>query len=255
MYYCKILLKIACLFLCMMNIVCIMKSALWATEITVYRNESMPWCGTVNGKDAGITVDILNEVTKNGGPKFIFQSLPWKRAQYFVKRNKGTAIIPLTRTLMSEKHFNWIINLVPNNVRLTMARTPKMKVSRPASLSLSDFKGLRVGIIRGSAMIPILKELGFRKFEKVNTAEMNVKKLIFGRIDAMAESQWVDNYLWKQIGQKDADLIVGPYIGDAKYIYLAASLDFPKELNNMIKKAMDKVRKSGRLEIIMNSWR
>jgi len=29
-------------------------SFLFASDVLVYRNESMPWCGTVNGKDAGI---------------------------------------------------------------------------------------------------------------------------------------------------------------------------------------------------------
>ena len=39
-------------------------------EVLVYRNESVPWCGTFKGEDAGITVEILREISKQGGPPF-----------------------------------------------------------------------------------------------------------------------------------------------------------------------------------------
>ena len=70
----------------------------------------------------------------------------------------------------------------------------------------------------------------------------------------MVESQMVDNYLWKIFGENEEHLIAGPAIGDAKYIYLAASLNFPENLTETIRKAMIKVRKNGRLEKILNSW-
>ena len=41
-----------------------MGRSLNASEVLVYRYESMPWRGTADGKDAGIVVDILNAVTK-----------------------------------------------------------------------------------------------------------------------------------------------------------------------------------------------
>jgi ABC-type amino acid transport substrate-binding protein len=247
--------KTAFVILFILELLIVKDSLIFASEILVYRNESMPWCGTVNDKDAGITVEILHEIEKQGGPVFKFSSLPWKRAQLYVKKNKGTAIIPLTRTAARENQYKWIVKLVANKVRLTMAKTPKMEVSRPVSISsLSSYLGLRVGIIRGSAIIPTCKKLGFKYLEEANTAEMNVKKLSFGRIDAMVESQMVDNYLWKKFGENEEHLIAGPAIGDAKYIYLAASLNFPENLTEKIRKAMIKVRKNGRLEKILNSW-
>ena len=229
-------------------------SNMFAAEILVYRNESMPWCGTVDKKDAGITVDILNEVTKNGGPKFKFKSLPWKRAQMLVQKNKGTCIIPFTRTATREKHHTWIIELVPNQVRLTIARNPKEKFKLPSPLTLANSKALRIGIIRASALIPTMKELGFTQIIEYNTAEKLVTLLRWGRIDAMAESKWVDNYMWHQIGQKGEDLIAGPNIGEIKYIYLGAALNFPQKITEKIRIAMSKVKKSGALENIIIKW-
>ena len=198
---------------------------------------------------------VYDKNEKNGGPVFKFLSLPWKRAQLYVKTNTETAIIPLTRTSARENQYKWIVKLVANKVRLTMAKMPKMKVSRPVSMfSISNFLGLRIGIIRASAIIPTCKMLGFKYLEEANNAEMNVRKLSFGRIDAMIESQWVDNYLWKQIGEKEENLITGPSVGDAKYIYLAANLDFPDNLTETIRNAMNKVVQNGGIQKILNSW-
>jgi hypothetical protein len=140
-----------------------MGSSLQAAEVLVYRNESMPWCGTVDGKDAGIAVDILNAITENGGPKFKFISVPWKRAQNLIHMNKGTALIPFTRTATREKNHTWVIKLVPNQIRLTSARKPTSQVSIPSTLTLANSKSLNIGIVRGSAIIPAMKEMGFTK--------------------------------------------------------------------------------------------
>ncbi len=232
----------------------LMGSPLCASEVLVYRNESMPWCGTVAGKDAGITIDILNAVTNNGGPIFKFKYAPWHRAQILVQQNKGTCIIPFTRTATREKHHEWIIELVPNQVRLTTARNPIIKVSIPPLLTIDNAKPLTIGIIRGSALIPYMKASGFVKLYEVGTAELLAKMLKAGHIHAMAESKGVDNYAWNQIGQKDDELIVGPNVGEIKYIYLAAALNFPPEITEDIRNAMSKVRESGALEAILNKW-
>ncbi len=225
-----------------------------ASGVVVYRNESMPWCGTVDGKDAGITIDILNAVTKYGGPTFNFIAVPWKRAQVLIQNNRGTAIIPFTRTATREQHHTWIIELVPNQVRLTMARKPTLKVSVPSPPTLVNFKNSGIGIIRGSAVIPAMKTLGFTNLYEVNKAEQLAKMLNTGRFVAMAESKWVDNYVWNKIGQKGDDLIVGPNVGGIKYIFLGAALNFPPELTHQIRTAMEKVRKSGALDKILNKW-
>src|SRR4051794_34717540 len=83
-----------------------------ASEVTVLGNDSMPYCGLLNGKPAGMAVDILNTVTRNGGPTFKFDfSAPWSRSQVLVHEQPGTAIIPLTRTSEREPKYKWIAEL------------------------------------------------------------------------------------------------------------------------------------------------
>ena len=230
-------------------------SPLIASEVLVYRNESMPFCGTVNGKDAGMVVDILNEVTKQGGPKFKFKSLPWKRAQQYVQTNKGSAITPFTRTPSREKEHMWIIELFSYHARLTTAKNPKAKLSLPPLLSVDSAKHLPTGIILGSAHIHTLIALGFTDLIEINAAELSAKQLMLGNISVMVESQWVDTYYWKKLGMNSKDLIIGPSIEETKHVYLSAALDFPMDTAAKIRKAMKQVRNSGKLETIKNKWR
>ncbi len=224
------------------------------TEVLVYRNESMPWCGTVNGKDAGITVDILREVSKHGGPKFRFESLPWPRAQVHVQEHAGTAIIPFTRTPTREGQHTWIIQLVPNQIRLTLTRKSKFQRSIPTPVTLESMKSLPIGVIRRSSVIPFMKKIGFTNLEEVDNAKQNVQKLVKGRIAAMAESKWVDNYHWNKKRLIPSDLLPGPNIGTTQYIYLGAARNFPPELTRQIREAMSKVEQSGTLEAIYKKW-
>jgi len=84
---------------------------------------------------------------------------------------------------------------------------------------------------------------------------MNARKLWAGRIFAMAESQWVDTYLWNQIGMDSDELVIGPSVGETKHIYLGAALDFPVDTAEKIRNAMKKMRQNKSLEKVLNKWR
>ena len=222
-----------------------------ATEVLVLGNESMPWNGIVDGKDSGIMVDILNEATRNGAPKFKFRlGMPWARAQIEVLKpsEELVAIIPLTRNAEREAKFKWIAELVPNEVRI-------VSYGRPAPItSLDEAKNLSVGLILGHAAIPQLKQSGFTRIDHAKNAESNERKLFAKRIDALIDSRMVYRYHWKQIGQNTKDLQEGPVVGEVTGIYIAGAPDFPDEVAKRIADALEKMRKSGKLKEIFNKW-
>ena len=158
-----------------------------ASEVLVLGNESMPFNGIVNGKNAGITIEILQEATKHGAPTFRYRlGLPWKRAQNMVLEagNNATALIPLTRTSKRESQYVWIADMFTHQ--------PRLSTTVLTSLPLEKAKNLDIGVIRGSAMIPLFEQIGLIKLMQVDSALQNAKKLANGRLDAVAESQYVD---------------------------------------------------------------
>ncbi len=230
-------------------------SAADAQNVVVYRNESMPFCGTVDARDAGIAVDILGAITRHGGPTFRYLSLPWARAQQYVQNQPGSAIIPFTRTASREPNHTWITELFSYELRITFAASPKHPVELPSTITEETLKPLRMGIIRASAHIPMLKARGFSNLIEFNDASFAVKMLQSGYIHGMIESEWVDSYHWKLNGFEPSELIIGPTLGETKHIYLAGARSFPQETAQAIERAMTEIRHNGVLTDILQQWR
>lgn len=223
-----------------------------ASTVLVLGNESMPWNGVVQGKPLGIVVEILREASTHGAPDFEFQlGLPWLRAQAEVLRRNGepVALIPLSRTPERETRYRWIAELVPNQIRIaTYAR------SRPLR-SLDEARDLTVGLIRGHSALDFLRRQGFSHIDdNAGDAEANIKKLLSGRVDAIVDSRLVYRYHWKKIGALPEVLQEGPVVGNTIGIYIAAGPDFPAPLAKKIADAVEVMRKSGKLQEIIDRW-
>ena len=227
-----------------------------AVNVKVLGNESMPFNGVIvekNGdgiktNNVGIIFEILQEATKHGAPEFIYSwGLPWKRAQVDLKNANGlTAIIPLTRTSDREKSFTWIAPLISYQTRISV-------FDRPKPMTIQQASKHRIGIISGSAHIPLLNRLGIDNLYLADNALANSKLLKFKRIDALVESEYVDTYNWEQSGFAVKDLKFTA-IGVTKYIYIAGNLNFPKDVALRISQAIEKMRVNGKLQAILDKW-
>ncbi len=229
---------------------CAVATVAQASDIKVLANESMPFCGAVDGKPAGMAVEILNAATREGGPSFSFDfSMPWPRAQAQTHEQTNLAIIPFTRTPEREANYKWIAELFPYHVHLvTIGRTAPLQ-------SIAEAKDLDVGVLNGSSAVPLITKLGFTKLQVVANDDINVRKISAGHLGAWVVSQYVDKYLYTKIGQDPAQLQYGPDLGDDYHIYIAADVAFSDADAKSITDAVDRVRASGELLRILQKYR
>lgn len=228
-------------------------TCLFAAEVVVYGLEAMPYCGVINGNPVGIAIDVLTEASNYGAPKFVFRfDLPWLRAQERVQRpgEELAAIIPFSRTPQRENSYRWVAELVPTQYRL-------YSIDRPTPIkTIDEAKDLRIGVVRGHAIIPMLKRLGMNKLDDgAANAAKNATKLAMKRSAVMADSDLICLYNWKRIGQSTKDLQVGPAIGDVIHVYLATGLQFPDDVARSISDAINKMQRNGRLQKIIQKWK
>jgi len=224
--------------------------SLQAQTVTVLANESMPFQGIENGKPVGIAIDLLEEVTKNGGPKFKYEvGIPLKRALIIVARAKAepTAFVSLTRLPQREASYLWIAKLFSHTVK---AATYK----QTAPKTIDEAKHLWTGIIRGHANLPLVKSLGFTKLQLVNEAKQNINKLKLGRIDIIIDTELNTLYNWKKAGFDLKDLNMGVPISDVLYTYIVGNPTFPQDIAKEISDAMDRIIENGRYKEIMKKW-
>jgi polar amino acid transport system substrate-binding protein len=224
-------------------------AAAQAREILVFANESMPQCGMVDHKPAGLAVDILNAVTAEGGPSFKYDfSQPWARAQAAVHDTPGTLIIPLTRNPEREPKYKWIARLFDNGAHL-------FSVARPAPIkTLDEAKGLGVGVMRGSSFEDFLGKAGFTHLVVVPKDEFIAKMLVEGKVDAWAGADLVIHYLFGKIGENPGKVQQGPQLGETGQIFIAGDVHFPEADAKAIADGMEKLRHNGKLEAILKRY-
>ena len=221
--------------------------------VVVLAHEFMPFNGLVTAKDgskqaAGMTFDILEESVKYGAPQFVHKyGLPWKRAQFMLYQagDSPTATVPFTRTPKRETSYTWIAELFPYDFRLATYK-------RRTTLTIEEAKSLEIGIVRGSANIPFLRQLGVANIQEVTSPLQNAQKLAVGRIDAIATGQYIDTYYWRKIGMEVKDLQFTPL--EKRHIYIAGNLKFPSDIARRIHNAVRLMRENGTLQDILARW-
>lgn len=222
---------------------------LYAEEVLVLANESMPFNGIVDGKNAGMTYEILEEATKHGAPDFKYRfGLPWIRAQKMILAagSKPMAIVPFTRTPKREESHIWIAELFMCPVRLSTYKRPPV--------TLDEARHMTVGMLSGSANITFFKSMGIERFDFGKNAIINAKKLASGRFEVLGEAKYVDVYAWKQAGF-DARNLNFTELPDPRYVYIAGNINFPPELALKIRSAIDKMKANGKLDAILEKWK
>jgi ABC-type amino acid transport substrate-binding protein len=101
----------------------------------------------------------------------------------------------------------------------------------------------------------MLEKLGFSKLDQGSiNVEGNLTKLIQKRFDSIVDAKVVYLYSWKKMGQKTKDLQEGPMIGEQSHIYVAGDLSFPDDIAKSISDAVAKMKKSGKLQEILDKW-
>jgi len=221
---------------------------LQAEEVLILGNESMPFNGVVNGKNAGMTYDILVEAMKYGAPKFKFEfGLPWKRAQKMVLNagDKPIALVPFTRTPQREPNYTWISKLFMCPVRLSTYKSP--------AVTIEQAKNMTVGMLSDSANVTFFQSMGITRFDFAGSAIQNAKKLAAGRFKVLGEGKYVDVYAWRQAGLDVKDLNFTE-IDIPRYVYIAGNLTFPPELSKQISDAIEAMRNNGSLQAVLEKW-
>lgn len=139
----------------------------------------------LGGHISGLSTDIVQELFRRAGVSYDISLLPWIRAFNLTVLEANTCLYSTTRTDSREHQFKWIGPLVENPWVL-YARAD----SRHAILSLEEARSFKIGGYSGDAISQYLIDRGF-DVDLANTDQLNVKKLLVGRIDFWATGKYL----------------------------------------------------------------
>ncbi|RQO72818.1 ABC transporter substrate-binding protein [Aquitalea sp. FJL05] len=182
------------------------------------------------GHISGLSTDIVQELLRRAGVAYDISLLPWIRAFNLTVLEANTCLYSTTRTDSREHQFKWIGPLVENPWVL-YARAD----NRHAILSLEEARSFKIGGYSGDATSQYLIDRGF-DVDLANTDQLNVKKLLAGRIDFWATGKYLGASL---LAREKAGNVRPVLTFNTTLLYLACNPAMPdiqvQQLNELLR--------------------
>ena len=169
-------------------------------EITILSSNYPPHIYAENGDIKGIRVEIMTELFKRMGYKYVPDIVPWARAVVMIKEGKADGICSIWYKPEREEFLYY--PKFPYVLEVQAIYQPK-GTKEIYYRNLNDFKGLKVGIIRGFSFPKEFMESSLFEIQTVATDKQNFIKLAKGRLDIVISDSIVGDYVIKQDGLKD----------------------------------------------------
>lgn len=228
-------------------LICALPSVFAQKIVVVNVGEIKPLSYLENGKPAGISVEILEAVARDGQYKFDYKFMPWARAQIETKEAKTIGIIPLTLTEDRKPDYVWAAELFQQNLVFVTAH------GNPAPKTMAEALKLKIGLLRGNQAENLLPAAA--QIELVATGAQNAQKLQAKRIDTWLVSEFGAVPLWKDAGGNAKELNFGLAFGEPARVFLGGGLDFSKKDAAAIDATVKKLHKDGTIAKILAKYR
>lgn len=141
----------------------------------------------------GYVVQLIRAALASVGLEARFEFMPWARAMSLLHDGKVTAVAPAYRTADREIECD-LSAPFPGGPLALFALTNNARHWD----DLRDLAGLRIGVVRGYAHTQAFDAAAFLRKEPANDETANLRKLLAGRIDAMAADRNVVRFLLRR---------------------------------------------------------
>lgn len=127
----------------------------------------------------GALVEVVHELLRRAEMKGKVDFVPWKRALFMAGHFPQTAVFPLTRSPERERDFQWLVHLYHERF-VFVTDTARSGAPDPAQL-----KGRRIAILRGSAQVKGLCEMGYARLVETASVAEGLRFVHNGMADAV----------------------------------------------------------------------
>jgi polar amino acid transport system substrate-binding protein len=177
--------------------------------IRLVSDENAPFAYTSSaGLVVGISTEMALEATRRAGVPASIDLYPWARAYFRAQTVADTCVYPVARLPEREAQFQWVGPL--NKNRWVLFARPDFA---PAIADLADVRHYRVGGLLKDGPSLFLQGQGV-EVAQVGTNELNLNKLMAGRIDL-----WATGYVRGKL------IAAKARVGELKMAYVIKDVD------------------------------
>ena len=204
-----------------------------------------------SGEVEGVSTDVVRAVLEHLGIDVKIEIFPWARAYKMVTQDPNTMLFSVVRAEEREPLFHWVG--VVCDVRSYLYKL-KSRDDITAE-KLSDLKKYSIGVVRGWAGQKYLEKNGFKHLQKVAGSDLNIKKLINGRVDLIEDYDANLIFRMKRLGL-DPNLVEQVYFNTeiSGQLYAVLSKNTPDDVVKKFKDAFMAVHEDGQYAAIQANW-
>ncbi|NQZ21225.1 MAG: transporter substrate-binding domain-containing protein [Colwellia sp.] len=185
---------------------------------------------------SGIVTKNIKEILAFTDIKYSIKLYPWARSLHLAKTKPNVLIYSILRTKQREAKFNWICPIYKS----TAIHVYKLASNEINVNSLESIRTGVVGVMRGDHGYSFFVQKGFEEginLDLSSNEEINLKKLITGRVDVVIQAKESLSYRLKSIGANNLNLVSGLAIGEGESVEhcMALSLGTKPETINKIR--------------------
>ena len=224
-----------------------------AANVRVVTEEFPPYDFTdQDGVVQGFATDVVRQVLSRLEIDAEIEVFPWARAFKLASGNPNTMLFSVVRTQEREDLFHWVG--VVCEVRSFLFRLKSRKDIRAGKLS--DLRPYAIGVVRGWAGQKYLEKNGFEHLQEVAVSDLNIKKLLNGRVDLIEDYEANLIFRMKRLGH-DPGLVEKVYFNAdiSGPLYAVFSRDTPDDVVERFKGAFSAVHLDGSYDAIESKWR
>jgi ABC-type amino acid transport substrate-binding protein len=200
----------------------------------------------------GALVELLEAILERAGIPARISFVPWKRAVHETNSLRRTAVFPLTRTPEREAAFRWLVELYREEFLFLTLRDGRFNWLAP-----QDMKQARIGILRGSAMVPVIREMGYQRVVETNSIRESMRFLEGGIVDALMGDRSIFGNAIRSLSNRpssNTERFVFSEPVRATVTWLGGSLDIPEAEAQRLQKARTALVEDGSYARIMKKY-
>lgn len=221
-----------------------------------------PYAYTVNGKPAGLNVEIVRECLSRVGMHMRVEIVPWKRALLMVEAGEADIIFNAVRTPEREGYLHFVDELLIMEETVGFARSDDtLFIPKDLSGVHAYRLGLGSGFAYGEDLDRAVANARFAKVETALTIEQNIQKLLADRIDLFLGDMYPTVRSIKQFGAQGKidmvrDLNGKPVVYGSSESFLALSRKtMPASTAPLLARALHSMKEDGTYESILKKYR
>ena len=229
-----------------------------AAEVLSIRADSWyPMNGEPGTAKPGYMIELAQTIMAHHGYQVDYQLLPWKRSLKYVNQGREDCVVGAYKADARELLFPeepWGVDQVDFYVK---------KGNGWRYQGLESLQGITVGLIGGYAYEEEFNALvkrsndkdRFQAINEDNALELNIRKILRGRITATVESVYVMNAKLEELGLTQ-DIVSAGTLTSGELMYIACSPKRPssKQYLRWIDEGTQRLRRNGELQKILSRY-